>query len=275
MVKIFRISIIFYISMTLLSCGVKKNMPNDIEEEVIFVNEDGTIIETTSPTSYKLSKKEAKKEVFGFRLWNLISFYTQTYDKSPNSVEDLKIYIERMDEESYIYYLPIYKYLKKNKKKLYFYSGIEEVDTNIFRNYSAIYLRQKYNDILLIQSTNSSPCSHIRFARITFFDEDGYYFRSDFLHKEIADKLRDINKIYSNNFVETEDTLRYFGIYLRIVIEYTSNGLINVCDNKEIDLSSSDFFSDIYATLNVFATKNNISRIITPTFMDKNTVYKE
>lgn len=62
--------------------------------------------------------------------------------------------------------------------------------------------------------------------------------------------------------------------YANVVVEYTKDGLRDLCVRKYIDVTKSTFFATIYSYLDSVAIDNSMSRVIVGSFQDKDVQYK-
>jgi len=155
--------IILYVAFTLFSCHIKKNIKEYGEDETftdcLFLNEDGTIIETNNTGTMR---KLSKKDVIIFDLRALLDFYTSVYNKSPDNSKDLMMYIERIDDEdAMIIYRIVYKFLKKNENKLLFVSDDSLISVYMGKIKENKLLLQKYHTV--VQRVDYYPGSGLPF----------------------------------------------------------------------------------------------------------------
>ena len=209
--------------------------------------------------------KASKKDAFIFYLSEIFGSYVRTYYKSPRNTEDLILDIEKRDLFSYAEGVDnVYRYLKKNKDKLIIVS--DSLSSSIY------YKKIKDKKILMIE-TPDGPCVSIRRAIFSLYDIGGYYFVSDSLNDVAKFNLIEINKKYENTLIRAENELRslkFGSSYEKIILEYTTSGLMDLCIYQRIDLDKSYYYKEIYEFLDEFAKINNISRIVMPSFVDKN-----
>jgi hypothetical protein len=202
----------------------------------------------------------SKKEVLGNTMWMLFNWYTRTYAKCPQNVDDLTTFIDRMDEDSRMIYTVSYKYLKKNKKRLSFVTTVENGDSIV-----NMYKGRR----LALGTSYVGPCESLRTSTLALFDSDGYYFEDESLTKQINEALKDIYIAYQEELKPTPDVRQTGSPYDKIIVEFTPSGkLRDLCSGSYIDLSQSEFYTEIYNCLYKTASDNNLSRIITPTYVD-------
>ena len=110
--------------------------------------------------------------------------------------------------------------------------------------------------------------SLIKTASISFFDKGGRYFHNEDLVQQINEILKPIYVKYQEQLKLSGDEQRTGRKHDRIIIEVTVSGIRNLCNNTDVCLSNSHFFTEIYNCLYDIAYKNNISRTIIPVYSD-------
>ncbi len=202
--------------------------------------------------------KVSRKEMLGYGLSMLFNVYTETYAKCPRGVDDLMIFIDRMDEDSQLVYLNQYDYLRKHKKRLSFKTTIENGDSIV-----NMYKGKR----LALGTSYVGPCKNLSIARIGLFDKQGYFLRGDLIEQRIKDELESIYDKYRQRNKRYDDTPRKGKGYDMIVVEFIHGRLRNLCTNECIDISSSEYYMDINDCLHKIANENNLSRIIISIFV--------
>lgn len=214
--------------------------------------------------------RDLDMEGFAYHSWMLLSAYTSTYDKSPENANDLLIFIERQDSSSRQFYNSHYEYFNENRHKLIFRTEVEDSTS-----YVAIYYKKVNPKNLLIRAPYESPFVHMDFSsRINFFDKNGYYLMNDSLQHDVWKRMIDISADFKVNLMPSDDIDRYGVKYVRKTLEHTPNALSDLSAKRSIDYQQSPFFTQIYEYLDSIAVANDYSRIIVPSFVDKDIKYK-
>lgn len=218
------------------------------------------------------NKRWGNIEEFGLSLDMLLSHYMLTYDESPEKAEDILNFIKGMDSVSQQVYFAQYEYFLKNRTKLIFQNEKDDSTRCV-----AIYFKKIKNKCLLFKTDFKDPCDENYSEHISFFDKNGNYtFGGDDsfrLNESIKKRVSQIVYRYPNQF--REDPLKERGQFVRIMLEYKHLKLMDLCTGKEIDISKSSYFADVYNLLDSIAIENNFSRIIIPSFVDKALVYDQ
>ena len=168
-----------------------------------------------------------------------------------------------MDEDSKLIYGKQYKYLKRYKKQLIFEITLENGDSIV-----NMYKGKLLPDRLALSTPYKGPCESLKTASISFFDKGGRYFHNEDLVQQINEILKPIYVKYQEQLKLSGDEQRTGRKHDRIIIEVTVSGIRNLCNNTDVCLSNSHFFTEIYNCLYDIAYKNNISRTIIPVYSD-------
>lgn len=218
------------------------------------------------------SKKWGDTTDFIFHLSNLLNFYTATYNTLPNSIDDILIFIDGMDNVSGGVFDNQYEYFTINKDKLIVLS--ELIDS---KPYVAIYYKEVEDRNLVIKVPFRGYCEEQFLDRIHFFDKRGHYtWDGDETYSRFDSINNHLTRI-SHKFPGGMrlDTINDRWRFSRIGVEYTHDKLRDLCTNRSIDFQQSLFFTQIYEYLDSIAVANDYSRIIVSSFVDKDIKYND
>jgi hypothetical protein len=205
--------------------------------------------------------KFSKKESLHFNLWRVIESYTETYSRCPKTTDDLTMYIDRVGDDYKMINQHVYQVLKRNEHDLIFVTTADSVTT--------IYKGIVKKNRIVERADFVGPCGSLRTSTLNLFDSQGYYFEDESLTKQINEALKGIYIAYREHLKPTPDVHRTGSPYDKIIVEFTLSGTLrDLCNGSYIDLSQSEFYSEIYNCLHKIASDNNLSRIITPTYVD-------
>ena len=228
--------IIILLTIALAACGVNRRAVTDVND-----------------ISFRTATKE---EALLGNLRMLTEFYTRTYNTPPKVPEDLMIYIERMDEDSQLVYSNVYKYLKKNRKKLIIGS-----DSLI-----SIYYKKIKVENLVMRVAPQNPCSHKSRELVDFFDSSGYLLRIDSLADVVTKRIA---AEFKASLLRRKEIGDINFTRERRILEYTTNGLKDFCTGDTLDINKSTLLKNSYDFLDSIAHANRLSRITIPCFIDR------
>lgn len=225
----------FFLTLLLCACGVNRRVGTD---------------RCDGPT-----RTATETEALIGNLEMLTQYYTRTYNAAPGNIEDLIVYIERMDEDSRLVYDNVYAYLQKHK------ASLEIVSDSIV----SIYDRHAKHGKPLIRTALRNPCEY-RTERVDFFDRQGRYLHSDSWSESVKQRVA---VEYGAHLLRLKKQGIRPVMRERILLEYTAEGLKNLCTGEMPDRNESAYLAHVYRYLDSLARANDLSRITVPCFIDR------
>lgn len=206
----------------------------------------------TNPIGYN-SRRYGDAELFGLNLESVLEAYNSTYGRFPDSSDDMVVFIDQITDSDYAFYQDQRAYFLRNKNKLIF---VKDSLLNIY------YEKQDAKHCV-VKIRASNPCEKIKTARTTFFDDRGYFVRNDSLAEQV--KRRTLHEFHKYLHIVNLAT-GTIPPYRLALIEYTPEGLRNLCDDEAMPARNS-----IFDYLDSLARSKRFSRITLPGFVCTNT----
>ena len=203
-------------------------------------------------------KQYGDRETFTWQLVGILESYSNVYNKTPRSADDILIFMEGDGFDSILTrHYPVYRYLRKNRNKLLF-TPADSLIEFYYKRIDSLHLG--------IRMLPCEPCSCIGSAEILTFDCNGYVMKRDsILASRIKGRLRSAWSDYYLHHRNRTDSVKFD----RIIMEYTPNRLINLCKNEPLDTINSTYFGNMYKFLDSLAAINKFSRITVPCFIER------
>lgn len=196
---------------------------------------------------------------FSWQFIGILESYSKVYNTTPRSADDILIFMERGEFDPILTkHDPVYRYLRKNRKKLLF-APTDSLIECYYKRIDSLHL--------VIRMLPCAPCSNIRSTEIETFDCKGYVMKQDsLLALKIKCRLRSAWSDYYLHHRNRTDSVKFD----RIIMEYTPNHLMNLCKNEPLDTINSTYFGNMYKFLDSLAAANKFSRITVPCFIERN-----